>query len=382
MRLWSNVALLLVLGLSGPGRCQDLPAVLDPSTEDGRILLEIGEQDNEARIVLLLERFMAKFPKHEAMPWVLVQLQSVYLKRSELDKVLDVGEKTLLLAPDSLDAVHNGLRAAQAKKDPGLIRAWAVKTWDVSHLVETRSRPDTADQVEAWQSRLKYARSLTSYSEYTLYCAALNVAEPKRRIEYLQDLEQRNPQSSYLTHLHSQYYTAFRQLGDLEQSVTLAETSFREGKADEDMLTLLTVYHHRRKDIPKTLVYAAKVVEMVTRKAKPENLTIEEWDRKKSLALGNAHYLTGVIYSEQDRFQEADRYLRAALPYLKFDQHIRASALFHLGWANYQMGEQAQSPGLINEALRFNAACAAIDSPFRQQAQKNFEAIKIEYDLK
>jgi tetratricopeptide (TPR) repeat protein len=148
------------------------------------------------------------------------------------------------------------------------------------------------------------------------------------------------------------------------------------------MLTLLTVHHHQRKDVEKTLIYAAKTIELLANKRQPENLKPEEWDKKRSLALGNAHYLTGVIYSEQERFAEADRSLRAALPHIKYDDYVRASALFHLGWANYKMGEQAQSPSLLKEALHFNSLCASIKSPFRQQALKNLEAIRLEYDLK
>jgi hypothetical protein len=381
MMIWSTTALLLVFGLSVRVSAQDLPLALDPDSEDGRILLEIGEEGDDARKLQMMETFAAKFPKHEGLTWVLVQLQRAYLKLNQLDKVLATGEKLRAISPDNLEAVHNSLRAAEAKKDIDLIRKWSVETWEVSKRVAVSPKPDDEEQLQFWKDRVEYAKSLHSYSEYALYANAVTATDPKKRIELLHELEQRNPRSSYLSQLHSQYYTAFRQLGNVQQSVVLAEKSFKEGKADEDMLTLLTVTYHQRKDAAKTLFYASKVIEMMARKARPENLKPEEWEKKKALALGNAHYLTGVIYSEQDRFSEADRALRAGLPYLKYDEYVRASALFHLGWANYKLGEQAQSPGLIKEALRFNSACAAIHSPFRQQALKNLEAIKIEYDL-
>jgi hypothetical protein len=373
--------LLFMLAKAASGDAQQMPPNLDPNSEDGRLLLEIGEEEQETKKIELMHRFVAKFPRHEELPWVLIQLQPACLKHNQFQKALETGEMLIAIVPDHLEAAYNGLRAAEAVKDPALIRRWAGRTWQISRKVAAEPRPERDEEAALWQDRIEYAKSLHLYSEYALYAAALAAADAKTRIELLRDLEQRNPRSPYLSQLASQYYTAFRQLGDIAQSVSLAEKNVKEGRADEDMLTLLTVYHHQRNDIEKTLYYAAKTIELLSGKGKPERVAPEEWEKKKALALGNAHYLKGVIYSEQERFAEADRALRAALPHIQYDDYVRASALFHLGWANYKLGEQSQSPGLIKEALRFNSLCASIRSPFRQQALKNLEAIKLEFDL-
>jgi hypothetical protein len=375
------VLFLFMLAEAAGAEAQRVPPVLDPNSEDGRLLLEIGEESLEAKKIELMRQFVAKFPRHEELQWVLVQLQPACFKQNQFHKALEAGEMLIAIVPDHLESAYTGLRTAEALKDSMLIRKWALRTWQISKKFAAEPKPEREEEAALWKDRIEYAKSLHLYSEYSLYAAALSTPDAKTRIELLRELEQRNPQSPYLTQLQSQYYTAFRQLGDIAQSVFLAEKNVKQGRADEDMLTLLTVYHHQRKDIEKTLSYAAKTIELLAHKKKPENLTPEEWEKKKTLALGNAYYLTGVIYSEQERFAEADRALRTALPHIKYDEYVRASALFHLGWANYKLGEQAQSPSLIKDALHFNSLCASIKSPFRQQALKNLEAIKLEFDL-
>ena len=381
MRVLSNALLLFMLAVANPAQAQEIPSALDPNSEDGKLLLEIDEESDKAAKVELMQRFVAKFPQHEGIVWVLAQLQPAYIKRNQPDKALEIGEMLITIAPGNLEAAYNGLRAAEATKDATLIREWAIRTWQISGKMAAAPKPKQEDEAGVWKDRIEYARSLHIYSEYSLYAAAMGAANAKTRIELLQELEQRNPRSPYLSQLQSEYYTAFRQLGNREQSVSLAEKHVKAGTGDEDMLTLLTVHYHQCKDIQKTLFYAAKTIELLANKERPESLKPEDWEKKRALALGNAHYLTGVIYSEQERFAEADRALRAALPYIKYDEYVRASALFHLGWANYKLGNQAQSPSLIKEALHFNSLCASIKSPFRRQALKNLEAIKLEYDL-
>jgi hypothetical protein len=92
--------------------------------------------------------------------------------------------------------------------------------------------------------------------------------------------------------------------------------------------------------------------------------------------------MTGVIASNQKRWAEADKNLREALPYIQHDRNLSAEALFHLGLANYNLGDKGGEAQRIIDALRFSERCAAIPGPFQAQARKNIAAIRSQYHVK
>ena len=52
----------------------------------------------------LLEQFASEFPKHEGTAWVLEQLQQIYVKANDTDKIIAAGDKLLALDPDDPEA--------------------------------------------------------------------------------------------------------------------------------------------------------------------------------------------------------------------------------------------------------------------------------------
>ena len=72
-----------------------------------------------------------------------------------------------------------------------------------------------------------------------------------------------------------------------------------------------------------------------------------------------------------NKYAQADKAFRAALPHLKSDSRLYATALFHLGWANYKLG-------VFADAIRFTQDCSRIKSPFQEQAIKNLGVFRAE----
>ena len=99
------------------------------------------------------------------------------------------------------------------------------------------------------------------------------------------------------------------------------------------------------------------------------------------LKTGIANWMIGVISSNDGKWADADRALRVALPNLKGNNDLQAETLFHLGLANFKMGNATTNKQRILDALRFNQQCAAIKSPFQAQANKNIAAIKSQYHI-
>ena len=60
-----------------------------------------------------------------ATPWVLEQLQGIYVKANEPDKIIAAGDKLLALDPDDPEAALQCLKAAETKKDAAAIKKYS-----------------------------------------------------------------------------------------------------------------------------------------------------------------------------------------------------------------------------------------------------------------
>jgi hypothetical protein len=109
----------------------------------------------------------------------------------------------------------------------------------------------------------------------------------------------------------------------------------------------------------------------VCKTRQPVELTDAEWSKKKARLTGVSLWLIGSAALQRDRYKDADKSIRAALPYLKDDLRLTSAALFSLGWANYQMHN-------FPEAIRFNQLCTNLPGPFKSQAAKNLEVARAE----
>ena len=91
-----------------------------------------------------------------------------------------------------------------------------------------------------------------------------------------------------------------------------------------------------------------------------------------------SHWIAGVVEAQKSSFFDADKDLRAALPLVAGNQSRKASALFYLGLANYQLGKMTMKKSQILEAVKFSQDAAAIQGPLTQQAWHNAQVMKDE----
>ena len=107
-------------------------------------------------------------------------------------------------------------------------------------------------------------------------------------------------------------------------------------------------------------------------KPKPEGMSDADWNNRKTLVTGLAHYMSGKLYYVEKNYGKADTELRAALPMAESNANMKPEVLFFLGFANYQLKKP-------QDAANFYKACAAIKSQFQASAQKSLLGIKNEY---
>ena len=373
MKLWI-VTLMTLAGLgvgAGPALAQrHTLGTVNAETPEGALLQQIGQAEDETKKLALMEQFATQFPKHEGIGWIYEQMQAAYLKAGQPDKAIDIGGKLVAMDADDLDAAHQNLKASEAKKDPDLILKWAGETSKIAQKMAASKQPTDADEVEAWKKSVDFAKQLDTYTEYSLYAAAAQSTDPRKRIELGEALSARNPKSQYMPQVIQVEFASYRQLGDNDKSLAFAEKSLETDQSSEDILAFVAdQYVQKKRDPDKVVAYSAKIVELMDTKPAPAGVSEGDWAKKKTTMSGLAHYMSGTTLYGQKKLAPADKELRAALPLVEGNEQLKGATLFYAGLANYDMKN-------IPDAIKFNQQCAAIKSPFQAKASANLKVMQ------
>ena len=340
---------------------------------EGKLLQQIMQENDEAKKAALLDQFAGEFPKHEGTPFVLEQLQAIYVKGHDADKTIATGDKLLALDPDDPEAATQCLKAAETKKDPALIKKYSVMASDAAHKLAAAPQPKEADEVEAWKAQATYAKGVDQYAGYALYRAAVESRDPKVTIDLGEALQQRNPGSEYAGQVSVPLFVAYRMAGDQAKAVALAEKVVPTDPSSEDMLLVLVDnYMQQKKEPEKVHTYSAAIVQLMGQKPKPAGLSDADWTAHKDQITGLARYLNGKLYHNENNFAKADQELRGALPLVETNAAIKPEVLYLLALSNFKLDKP-------QEAANFFRACAAIKSPFQQLATTNLARVKTQY---
>jgi hypothetical protein len=346
---------------------------VDAEKPEGKLLQQMMQEADAARKAALMEQFAQQFPKAEATPWVLEQLQSAYVKANDSDKTISAGERLLALDPDDPEAAMQNLKAAEAKKDLDGIRKWAGVTSANARKMAALPQPKEADQAESWKQEVAYAKQVDAYSDYALFRVLAESRDPKVTIDFAAAIEKQSPKSQYVAQSQTPLFMAYRQTGANDKAVALAEQILAADQTNEDMLLVVTdSYMQNKKEPQKVHAYSLKLVELMASKPKPEGMNDADWTARRNLIAGLGHFMNGKQYFNDTKLPQADTELRAALPLIGNNQEMKAEALYYLGFANYKM-EKPQ------EAANFYRDCAAIKGPLQATAAKNLQGIKTQF---
>jgi len=134
-----------------------------------------------------------------------------------------------------------------------------------------------------------------------------------------------------------------------------------------------------RQQNERALSLAKKSLAVLTANpAKPAGLEQADWDKRKTLAIGTAHWIAGIAEANKNDFFSADTDLRAALPVVKDKQEMSAATLFYLGLSDYQIGRQTINKSKVLEGAKFSEECAAISGQYQTRAYQNAKAMRKE----
>lgn len=352
---------------------------INTETPEGQALQAIGVEEDAAKKTALLEEFTAKFASSPNLVWVLGQLQPVYLKANQPDKVFPVAEKLLAADPSDSEIAYGGLQAAVAKQDPALIVKWANWTTEAAKKAVATPKPADEEEAETWKYKVDFANQVQKRCEYEIYTAALRSQDWAQKIQLMDALKALNLASEYAGNLDEQYFLAYRATNQNDKASAVAEKLAGENKANEDMLLLLANAAFEKKDAASTIKYSTAVVDLLKTKAAPQGVSAEDWSKKKDTISGIALWMTGMTYASKSDWPHADTVLREALPLIEGNDLLKSHALFQLGLANHRMGEKGGGVPKIQDAYTFFKQCSTVKGPNAGAAAKNATVLRTQY---
>ena len=179
------------------------------------------------------------------------------------------------------------------------------------------------------------------------------------------------------------YSAVARQANALPAAVAYGERAFERGQYSEDMLLVMADHYIQQKKNPeKVILYSQKVIEIMNGGQKPEGVTDADWAKKKAVTTGLAYWMAGTTLSGQNKFAEADKMLRSALPLVKDNEQLYGTALFHLGLVELPACSGQQEQGADRRRDQFLKQAAAVKGPLQAQAAKNVKVMQQEFGVK
>ena len=282
-----------------------------------------------------------------------------------------------VVAAQDLDTNYQTLQEAVAKKDVATIKKLAAETSAMAR--QEIAKPDETDP-DALKKRLEDLHAIDTYTEYALYATAAQ-SEPPVMVDLIATLEKQNPKSKYLDLGYGPYLAALAKAGSAAKIPEIADKALANFPENPYLLDPLArnAASHGQND--RTIAYSTRIIALWNSHPKPpEGMSEAEWNRERDATLGPSYYMAGLAYAGTSHPVDADKYLRAALPYAKGNPTTYATALFNLGLANYQYGKMTMNKARILEGAKFSEQCAGIQGSMAQQAWKNAQVMKAEAD--
>ena len=275
---------------------------------EGKLLQQIMQENDAAKKTALLDQFSGEFPKHDSTPWVLEQLQGIYVKANDPDKIIATGDKLLALDPDDPEAALQCMKAAEAKKDGPAIKKYSMATWAAARKMAAAPQPKEADEVDGVEGVGGIRQTGGAVRRLRPLPHRPGIARRQADHRLGEALIARNPQGEYSIKVMEPLFVAYRQAGDNAKAAALAEKAVAGGQGNEDMLLVLAnQYLEQKKEPEKVHTYTAKIVQQMGQKPKPEGVSDGDWTARKNLYHGAGALPERQAVSQREQFRQGRR---------------------------------------------------------------------------
>jgi hypothetical protein len=283
---------------------------------------------------------------------------------------------SVVWAAPELNESYTSLKDAVEKKDLAKVKTLAAQTGKEAKELAGEAQPADAGQVEAWKGRQQFAKEAGTYSEYALAISAIQATDPAVTLDLVDTLIAQNPKSEEID-VAAQYYLAA--LGKQGTAKVIAGANkIVAGRPDNEDALYAIASNSLSSNPGAALTAANKLVAAAGRNKKPEGTSEADWDKKKNSMMGAGYTFAGVVNASQNRFADADRNLKAALPLIAGNSTMLSYAYYYLGLSNYQMGKLTADKSKMQSGLQYTEKGAATAGPMQGQAANNTAVMKRE----
>jgi tetratricopeptide (TPR) repeat protein len=277
---------------------------------------------------------------------------------------------------DDLDSNYQDLQDAVAKKDVAAIKKLAPEASALARA-ELAKPAGSGDEAKA---RVELLKDVDTYADYALYSTAVQ-SEPAVMVDLIATLEKQNPKSKYLDQAYEYYLPALAKTGAAAKAPEIATKALANFPQNPDLLIYLANYAANHGQNDSELAYSTRIIALWSGHPKaPEGVKDADWDRKRDISLGPAYYMAGMIHASRSHWIDADRNLRAALPFASGNPTTQSNVLLYLGMANYNIGKATLNKAKVLEGLKFSQQAANIPGPNAAQAWHNVQVMKADAD--
>ena len=278
-------------------------------------------------------------------------------------------------APD-LNESYTALKDAVEKKDVAKVKALSAQSAKEAKELAGEAQPADAGQVEAWKGRQQFAKDAGTYAEYALAISAIQATDPAVTIDLMDTLLAQNGKSEQIDSAAPYYLAALGKQGAAK--VVAGANKIVAGRPDNEDALYAIASNSLSSNPGAALTAANKLVAAVGRNKKPEGTSDADWDKKKNSMLGAGYTFAGVVNASQNKYADADRNLKAALPLIAGNNAMLSYAYYYLGLANYQMGKLTADKSKMQTGVQYTDKAVATPGPMQGQASNNSAIMKRE----
>jgi tetratricopeptide (TPR) repeat protein len=303
-----TVALFLILCMLSAGAlAQSTPNIRTPviNTEsaEGALIAQAGTSEDPAQKIQFLETFVGKFPSHEAIGYVYLQLHELYLGQQDYAKSAEYGKKAVEIAPNDLE-----LRDSMVKATAG------AQQWDemLANAAEAKAAADKAPATQA-----EFAQGILQGIAYTLYVSAYQIPDPATKIKCVETMREHFPESEYTKLSGEPLATAYQQAGEYEKMLEAMREHLTHDASNEVFLYTLADAHARKNELDPAKQYADQLIQLMAQKEKPEGVDDAAWAQQKTLFTALGNFVLGRILVTQEKYREGRALLLQTVDPLK-----------------------------------------------------------------
>jgi hypothetical protein len=279
-----------------------------------------------------------------------------------------------LVSGADLNDTYKNLKEAFEKKDYAKVKTLSAQTAKEAQELAKEAQPSDAGQVDAWKGRQEFAKEAQTYAEYALAVSASQASDPAVTIEMTDALIAQNPKSEQIDVATSQYLAALGKQGGGKANA--AASKILVGRPENEWA--LDVAARNWSSPGPALAAANRLIAVIGKKKKPEGMSDADWQRTKNEMLGSAYTSAGVIEAGQNRYADADRNLKAALPLVAGNSTMLSYVYYYLGVSNYQMGKLTADKSKMIAGAQYTDKAVATGGPMQGQASSTAAIMKRE----